>query len=161
LTDHPCPSILKTLKANVEKNVPQHTRDRVTVQGHEWGVLLDEFSLSQHHKYTRILCADCLWMEEKHQSLVRSMLHFLSLDQEARAWIIASFHTGRAKLAAFFDLAATAGLEAEEIWERDANGNEKAWSKDAGKGREDVAERAKWLVVAILKRSMNGIKSSS
>ncbi len=55
-------------------------------------------------------------MEEKHQSLVRSMLHFLSLDQEARAWIIASFHNGRAKLAVFFDPAATAGLEAEEIW---------------------------------------------
>ena len=80
------------------------------------------------------------------------MLNFLSLEDEARIWVIAGFHTGRAKLAGFFDVAAEEGLEVEHIWERNVDGVEREWAKERDGGAEDVTGRMKWLVVAILRR---------
>jgi hypothetical protein len=66
--------------------------------------------------------------------------------------VIAGFHTGREKLRGFFEEAAVraAGLEVERIWERDAGGEEREWVTD--RGIEDVTQRKRWLVLAILKR---------
>lgn len=62
------------------------------------------------------------------------------------------FHTGRPKVAAFFDEAAlaAANLAIEAIWERDCDDHERPWCAD--RGIEDVTERKRWLVVAILRR---------
>ena len=130
LSDYPSQKILSTLKINVDRNVPENLRypKHVGVQGHEWGVLTDEFSRSNAGRFTRVLCADCLWMDGNHYGLAQSITHFLSDKEEARAWVIAGFHTGRAK--------------------RDADGNERDWDRD----RQDK-ERNRWLVVAILKHS--------
>ena len=149
LSDYPSQKILSNLKNNVDKNVPEILRHprKVAVQGHEWGVLMDEFSKSYAGHFTRILCTDCLWMDGNHYSLAQSIAHFLSDREEARAWVIAGFHTGRAKLVSFFDITSQAGLENEMIWERDADGNERDWDRE----REDK-ERNRWMVVAILKR---------
>lgn len=147
LSDYPSQKILATLRANVEKNIPLGIRERIAVQGHEWGVLCDDFSKTYANHFTRILCADCLWMDGEHYGLAQSIFHFLSTEEQARAWVIAGFHTGRPKLVAFFDIAVQAGLEIGEIWERDADGNEREWARE----RED-RERNRWMVVAILKR---------
>lgn len=80
------------------------------------------------------------------------MLHFLSPSPNARVWVIAGFHTGRAKLVQFFVVAAAEGLEVEEIWERDVDGNERAWATERDGGREDITGRKRWLVIAILRR---------
>ena len=80
------------------------------------------------------------------------MLNFLSREDGARVWVIAGFHTGRAKLAPFFDVAAEEGLEVEDIWERNVEGMERKWAKERDGGVEDVTGRKKWLVVAILRR---------
>ena len=152
LSDYPEPTILANLSVNVEKNVPSEMRSKVTVQGHEWGVLTDHFSQTHARKFTRILAADCLWMPWQHKNLARSMLHFLSNEEDAKVWIIAGFHTGRAKLAPFFDVAAEEGLEIDTIWEQDANAEERQWQKERDGGREDISGRKKWLVVAILQR---------
>ena len=150
LSDYPSQKILSTLKINVDRNVPENIRypKKVGVQGHEWGVLADEFSRSNAGHFTRVLCADCLWMDGNHYGLAQSIAHFLSDKEEARAWVIAGFHTGRAKLVSFFDITSQAGLEIETIWERDADGNERDWDRE----RIDK-ERNRWLVVAILKHS--------
>ena len=150
LSDYPSQKILSTLKINVDRNVPETLRypKKVGVQGHEWGVLTDEFSRSNAGHFTRVLCADCLWMDGNHYGLAQSIAHFLSDKEEARAWVIAGFHTGRAKLVSFFDITSQAGLEIETIWERDADGNERDWDRE----RIDK-ERNRWLVVAILKHS--------
>ncbi len=152
LSDYPSPAILANTKANVERNVPKQLQQKLTVRGHEWGVLKDDFSRAHLNHYSRILCADCLWMDGEHYSLAQSMEHFLSPNDDARVWVIAGFHTGRAKLVAFFDIATQAGLETEHIWERDADGNEREWVRERNGGQEDAAGRNKWLVVAILKR---------
>lgn len=80
------------------------------------------------------------------------MLNFLSLENKARVWVIAGFHTGRAKLSEFFDVAAEEGLGVEDIWEKDVNGEEREWAKERDGGGEDVTGRKKWLVVATLRR---------
>lgn len=54
-------------------------------------------------------------MPQVHQELVASMLYFLSEDPDARVFAIAGFHTGRAKLAGFFDVAIEMGLEIESM----------------------------------------------
>ncbi|CAD0051087.1 unnamed protein product [Aureobasidium pullulans] len=98
------------------------------------------------------MAADCFWMPWQHENLASSMLHFLSDDPEARVLAMGGFHTGRAKLAAFFDVASEKGLEVQEIYEEDDQGNRREWVKEKDGGRENVTERKKWLTIAILRR---------
>lgn len=153
LTDYPADEVLGNLRANVQRNVGPGTKlqtSGLSVHGHEWGVLDDEFSRAERGRFGRILVADCLWMPWQHESLLRSIGWFLADD--GRAWIVAGFHTGREKMRGFFEEGAVkaAGLEVEKIWERNAEGLEREWTTD--RGIEDVTERKRWLVLAILKR---------
>ncbi|PSN67682.1 hypothetical protein BS50DRAFT_633380 [Corynespora cassiicola Philippines] len=154
ITDYPAPSLLSTLRQNASHNLPPALQSRTTVQGHKWGDLTSPFACSHAGRYTRVLAADCLWMPHEHANLARSMLHFLSpQDPRARVLVVAGFHTGRAKLARFFEEAVPAeGLEVERIFEVDAEGRRRTWDAGRGGGREDVGERKKWLVVARLRR---------
>ena len=123
------------------------------MHGHEWGVFDDAFSADHAHHFSRVLAADCYWMPQVHLELVQSMLHFLSTDPRARVYAISGFHTGRAKLASFFDVAVEQGLEIEEIYEEDADGSRRPWAKERDGGRENQTERKKWLAIAILRRA--------
>ncbi|KAF2635751.1 hypothetical protein P280DRAFT_411060 [Massarina eburnea CBS 473.64] len=153
ITDYPAPPILATLEKNVTKNVPLTIRPRVTVEPHQWGIFDTPFAASHAHHYTRILAADCLWMPYEHHNLARSMLHFLSHDAAARVYVIAGFHTGRAKMAPFIEEAVPeAGLEVEDVYEMDAEGRRREWVRERNGGKEDVAGRKKWLMVARLRR---------
>lgn len=82
------------------------------------------------------------------------MLHFLSLRENARVYAVAGFHTGRAKLAPFFDVAQDEGLEIESVAEVDVAGVERSWLTERDGGKENVSERKRWLVVAVLKRPL-------
>ena len=125
----------------------------INVYSHKWGCLTDQPAQSHEKYFTRIIAADCLWMLGEHENLVQSMLHFLSCDEDARVWVIAGFHSGRANVAAFFDTAAEMGLGISQIYERDVNGAERAWKRERDGGHEDVTERKRWLVIAILQRN--------
>ena len=89
-------------------------------------------------------------MPHQHANLLSSIRWFLA--PEGRAWVVAGFHTGREKMRGFYatEALATADLEIERIWERNADGKEREWVED--RGREDITERKRWLVIAILKR---------
>lgn len=153
ISDYPSREILATIEMNCAKNVASRSNGRVGVVGHEWGIFNDDFSKANARRFTKILAADCLWMAGEHQNLVTSMLHFLSDGHEnARVWVVAGFHTGRATLASFFEVAHNAGLEVKRIWERDVQGNEREWVKEPQSRPEDITELKKWLVVAILGR---------
>lgn len=154
LSDYPNTAVLATLNANVESNIPDDLRGRVSIRGHEWGQFDDAFSAAHASYFTRILSADCLWMVGEHHSLVQSMLHFLAYGEHAQVWVTAGFHTGRPTIAHFFSAAATAGLEVETMWERDVHGNVRPWSETR---EEDITARKKWLVVAILHRRYNAL----
>lgn len=133
--------------------IPAPSGTNVSVHGHEWGTLDDEFSVANSHRFDRILAADCYWMPGQHCNLARSMLNFLSLDPDARVLAIAGFHTGRAKLANFWDVAVEEGLAIELIYEEDASGQRREWAKERDGGRENPTERKKWLAIAVLKRA--------
>lgn len=165
VTDYPAPAVMKTLRENVARNVKPDLAPigqgslvtaSVLVEGHEWGVFesaaSSSFPASHAHCADRLFVADCLWMPWQHASLRRSIGYFLKRDEAARAWVVAGFHTGRAKMAGFFDAAALreeGGVEVERMWERDCDGVERAW--DEGRD-DDITERKRWLVVAVLKR---------
>ncbi|CAI6333227.1 unnamed protein product [Periconia digitata] len=152
ITDYPATPILSTLEANVKKNIPTSLQSKISVHGHQWGDLSSPFATANAGRFTRIFAADCLWMPHEHTSLARSMLHFLSDEPSSRVYVVAGFHTGRAKMAPFFDVVEEVGLEIEDIFEMDAEGRRRAWAKEREGGREDVTGRKKWLVVARLKR---------
>ncbi|MCJ1284169.1 hypothetical protein MMC26_003500 [Xylographa opegraphella] len=155
LSDYPAPEILANIRTNVDRNVPQASTSSVAVEGHEWGVLTDPFATSHKNAYTRVMAADCLWMPWQHLSLAASICHFLSDTKDARAWVIAGFHTGRAMLAPFFDIVVGLGLEVEDIWERDVDGRERAWTRQRGSGSEDVSGRKRWMLVAVLRHAQS------
>ncbi|KAH0347908.1 hypothetical protein KCU83_g6575, partial [Aureobasidium melanogenum] len=152
ISDYPAQVVLDNIKRNVKQNVPESLASKARVQGHAWGVLDDDFAKANAHKFNRVLAADCFWMPWQHENLALSMLHFLSDDPDARVLAIGGFHTGRAKLAAFFDVAMEKGLEVQEIYEEDAEGNRREWLKEKDGGRENVTERKKWLTISILRR---------
>ncbi|QIW95584.1 hypothetical protein AMS68_001102 [Peltaster fructicola] len=152
ISDYPSPVVLENIRRNTTRNIPASFNQRYQVEGHEWGVLDDRFALSHQGSFSRILAADCFWMPSQHENLVHSMLHFLSAsDDSARIFAIAGFHTGRARLAAFFTEAQSQGLEIDEIYEEDAEGRRRTWQEERDGGREDHTERKKWLVISRLR----------
>ncbi|OJD27082.1 hypothetical protein ACJ73_01522 [Blastomyces percursus] len=172
ITDHPSsPALYGAIQANVANNIPEHLQPRISIVPHEWGVLgLDEaasrFTVENQDSLTRIIAADCLWMRDQHENLVRSLLWFLapptppfSLDVSGGvAWVVAGFHTGREIVASFFETAVAMGLVVEKIWERDVNATSeegevtREWmSVRPGEGPEN---RARWCVVAFLKKGV-------
>lgn len=158
ITDYPAPEVLANIKTNVTKNVPTAKPTTETgaptscsVHGHEWGELSESDSFVQEHKgsFDIILVADCLWMPWQHENLMKSISWFLK--PTGKAWVVAGFHTGRAKMSNFFiaETLASHNLEIESITERDPDGEERKWVFD--RGIEDVTVRKRWLVVAVLK----------
>lgn len=172
LTDYPAPRVITNLRMNAERNrmldssprtvstqsppqalcPPEVCRTEVDVEGHAWGDLSTALAENNHHAFDRILVCDCLWMPWQHANLLRSIEWFLKDSVQARCWVVAGFHSGRAAMAEFFqgEKLGAAGLEIELIWERDVDGIERKWSWD--RGIEDPGERKRWLTVAILKR---------
>jgi len=138
VSDYPAPEVLRNIEANMERNIaPRRQKGEqlgeIVVQGHEWGVLGDDFSEKNKGVFGRILVADCLWMPWQHGNLRKSIAWFLSA--EGRAWVVAGFHTGREKMRGFFDETALKEDEliVERIWERNADGGEREWVEDRGK----------------------------
>jgi len=156
MTDYPAPAVLANNRRNVQDAVPVALAHRCSIEGHEWGSLKTPFACSRAHSFTRILAADCYWMSGQHESLVQSMLHFLTLGADGRVFVVSGFHTGRARLANFFEVAVDAGLDIEEIYEEDVGGRRRTWEIERNGGIEDVMERKRWLVVAQLKRRYVG-----
>lgn len=161
ISDYPAPTALENIRRNAKNAIPSEMESAYSVQGHEWGELESEFASKFAGKFDRIIAADCLWMASQHLSLVQSMLHFLTHEESGRVFAIAGFHTGRAKLASFFKVAENEGLEIAEIYEEDVEGVRRQWANERDGGREDVTERKRWLVVAILKRRSSGNTSIS
>jgi len=125
-------------------------RSNVNVEGHTWGEFDNPFAAERLGFYSHILVADCLWMAHQHESLAKSIAHFISPEPAAKALVIAGFHTGRATMAPFFGIVGGEGLEVAEIWECDANGTRRDWNPR--RPDENAGERKKWLVVARLRR---------
>lgn len=156
VTDYPAPAIMSVLRENVAHNTRSVLSPTgsvaldIHVEGHAWGELDTPFARKNKAGFDRLFACDCIWMQRQHGNLQRSIAWFLRDDGEARAFIVAGFHTGRANMAGFFagDGLAEAGLEVERIWERDCDGAERPWEPV----RTDDNARKRWLVVAVLRK---------
>ncbi|KAK3684465.1 hypothetical protein LTR37_020242 [Vermiconidia calcicola] len=151
ISDYPAPSMLANIRENTKRAIRRNLNSMYSIEGHEWGDIDSAFARKRIRHFDRILAADCFWMPSQHVNLAQSMLHFL-MDPGGRVLAIAGFHTGRTKLASFFQIAEEEGLEVEEIYEEDAEGVRREWAKERDGGRENVTERKRWLVIAVLKR---------
>ena len=88
-----------------------------------------------------------MWMDWQHDNLCNSIKRLLKEGGVCLA--IAGFHTGRVKVAGFFEAVEKAGLKfLRPVVERDVMGNEREWVTDRGK--EDPVERKKWLTIAYI-----------
>ncbi|RAL00650.1 putative nicotinamide N-methyltransferase [Aspergillus ibericus CBS 121593] len=165
ITDHPSsPALSGAIGFNMTHNlraskIPSPTN--VAIQPHEWGILeTDPWAVQHKGSFTRIVAADCYWMRSQHENLARTMRWFLA--PEGRVWVVASFHTGRAIVAGFFETALQMGLAIERIYERDLSsaredGSEvrREWMPEReGEGPEN---RKRWCVVALLKRGEEAV----
>ena len=159
VTDYPSPPVIVTLRENVNSLIKSENSpserfavEEVKVGGHCWGEFDNELAKGFKNQFDRVYAADCLWMPWQHDNLRRSVAWFLKESEEARAWIVGAFHTGREKVALFFDeeKLMEVGLEVETIWERDCDGVDREW--DADREVEDISARKRWLVVGVLKR---------
>lgn len=137
---------------NVDENIKERDACKPKIQGHIWGMLDNEFSRLYAGHFGRILVADCLWMPEEHQSLARSIRHFLSVSVHACAYVIAGFHSGRDRMASFFEAVEEEQLKVDNICEIDVYGKLRLWEKD--RGDENVLERKRWLAVALIRHSL-------
>ncbi|ORY71764.1 uncharacterized protein BCR38DRAFT_329090 [Pseudomassariella vexata] len=158
VSDYPTPLVMEMLRRNMAKNMkpelsPRNTVSPVLVDGHSWGELDTPFAAEHKAAFDRIFVCDCLWMPTQHANLQKSIAWFMKDDAEARAWVVAGFHTGRAVMRGFFkeEGLKAAGLEIERIWERDCNNVEREWIED--RGPEDDGIRKRWLVVGVLRRA--------
>lgn len=152
ISDYPSSSIIDNICVNVRRNLSDYLNTPVLVGGHQWGVFDDELSKSSGKSFTRILCADCIWMNGEHDNLVKTFNHFLAPSKDARVWLIAGFHTGRDVVRSFLQATFRGGFEAEKLWEQDTYGNIRPWKSRRSAFHNDIDERRKWLLITILKR---------
>ncbi|KAI1001946.1 hypothetical protein K3495_g6253 [Podosphaera aphanis] len=150
ITDYPAPEVLVNIRENVARAVRLKPALKMAVDGHTWGALDEPIALAHKEKFDRILVCDCLWMPWQHANLQASITWFLAAG--GRAWVVAGFHTGREKMRGFYQEKALREhkLVIEKIWEKNADGTEREWVED--RGVEDVTERKRWLVIAILRK---------
>ena len=147
-TDYPSPTLLAITRTNLSANTPPALQPRIAVEGHEWSQLDTEFARENAHAFSRVLVADTLWLDKQHAPLRASIAHFLA--DGGQAWVVAGFHTGREKVTSFLRRAGDQGLAVERVWEVDVNGVLRPWREEREEG---VAERKKWCMVTILKRT--------
>ena len=148
VSDYPDTALLDNIQRNIDTNVKTSQKAIVSVEGHVWGMLDDAFGAAKAGHFSRILVADCLWMPEQHRNLASSIAHFLSPKPDARAYVVAGFHSGRERMAPFFDVVGDEELIVTAIYEVDVNGQTREWKQD--RGEENVFERKRWLAVAEL-----------
>ena len=165
ITDHPSSPALTTgaIKRNVEENL-KGCEAQVEVRGYVWGQesVYDPEAYGKVAvglgRYERVIVADCLWMPSQHEALARTIGRALVRggEGEGAAIVVAGFHTGRAAVREFFDVATGAGeyldsesvLKIAEIFEVDVDVVRREWERERlGENRE---EAKRWCVVAIL-----------
>lgn len=149
VTDYPAPEILANITSNIALNKPKFVSSDIQVYGHTWGELDEEVAKKHAHSFSRIIAADTLWMTWEHENLVKSMLHFLDDSPTSRVIVVAGLHTGRQKMANFWDVAVKS-FDINTIKERDIDGIEREYKAD--RGVEDVIERKRWLIIGTLKK---------
>jgi nicotinamide N-methyltransferase len=150
--------LLANLVVNAKSNISDPLPTNVQVQGHLWGDNTSKFATGHSNHYTRVLAADTLWIEAQHENLTKSMVHFMSKTADARSLVIAGFHSGRTKVAHFFEVVPKFGLEIDTIFEIDMDGKRRHWDPQRP---GTISDNKYWVVAALLKWSEDKLRRGS
>jgi nicotinamide N-methyltransferase len=146
-SDYPDSKLLANTRANVVANVPKGSAGRVSVKEHLWGCVDDRLGRENEHGFDVVVAAGCLWLEEQHVNIARSMAHFLKQDPDAVVYVVSGFFLGREKLEDFFQVAFEEGLNVLSMFEQDALGERRDCYVDCPDSKEETLQRG-WLMVA-------------
>lgn len=146
-SDYPDSRLLANAQANVVANVPKGSAARVSVREHLWGCVDDKLARSHEHAFDVVVAAGCLWLDEQHVNIARSMAHFLKNDPDAVIYVVSGFFLGREKLEDFFQVAFEEGLSVITMFEQDALGERRDCYVDCPDSKEEILQRG-WLMVA-------------
>lgn len=126
-SDYPATAIIATLRDNVTRLTSGRSSAQCHVVGHAWGQPVAGLTdASSHGVFDAVLLADCLWMPELHDALLDTIRSCLAPG--GRVFCVAGFHSGRRKMAPFFDAAlGRAGLVAVSLFEEDHRGARRSW----------------------------------
>ncbi|KAI4525073.1 hypothetical protein K525DRAFT_192464, partial [Schizophyllum commune Loenen D] len=119
VTDHPDPTILGNLQANVARN--QHLVApgcTLSCAGYEWGTDVGHLlSLLPPHLpgYTTLILSDLLHFGDAHDALVASISKLSARTPQARVYVAAGTYTKPAVCANFVRVAREAGLIIDEV----------------------------------------------
>lgn len=173
ITDYPNKGIIDCIKENVER-ITSSQASHVQVQGLDFSDKASVALLKSVYPigFSRILCADVLWLSSLHRSLVDTIKTLLVRQVDARALVVSGFHTGRRALTRFFSLALQEGLLADEedVFEFNVVTAEtrpwsgswtfprcQGWSPDLNvfDSMDDFSERTRWLLYVALRWNCN------
>ncbi|KAI5888363.1 uncharacterized protein SCHCODRAFT_02513060 [Schizophyllum commune H4-8] len=118
VTDHPDPTILGNLQANVARN--QHLVApgcKLTCAGYEWGTDVGHLLAllpPNTSGYTTLILSDLLHFGDAHDALVASITKLSARTPEARVYVAAGTYTKPAVCANFVRVAREAGLIIDE-----------------------------------------------
>ena len=146
-SDYPDSRLLVNAKANIAANLPKGSAGRIAVAQHLWGCVDDRLAREQAHSFDVVVAAGCLWCEEQHVNIARSMAHFLRRDPDATVYVVSGFFLAREKLEAFFQVAFEEGLSVITMFEQDAMGQRRDCYVDCPDTRQEILDRG-WLMVA-------------
>lgn len=77
-SDYPSPTVLDTLKNNIEIN---GVADKIVVKDHIWGEDVDPLlAVNEGEQFDLVLAAECLWKHECHPALLESIVKTLKPD---------------------------------------------------------------------------------
>lgn len=119
VTDYDDADMVRTMRANMRDAIAANGHAAATpysVLGHTWGQHVDDVLdvlpcvRGQSTRYDVVLLADCVWERFSHDALLRTIAHVLARTPDARVYMVAGLHTGRATLVHFFRRALAAGL---------------------------------------------------
>lgn len=174
-TDYPDKHVLENMAHNAAalKNLPDAPALALETTGLAWGNAQHERYVAANSDALRdgafdVVCAaDVLWVSSQHAAFLHSVEALLAPAQSARFVLVAGFHTGRPAITRFLRSAHAAGLVRDAsaphggVYERSFQGEIRPWQgasldepPDAAPDEDmgDVGERARWVVVAMLRR---------
>lgn len=145
--DYPDTRLLDNAKMNITNNIPKGSQGRVSVHQHLWGCVDDKLARENENKFDVVIAAGCLFLEDQHVHIARSMAHFLKRDLDACVFVVSGFFLERKKLENFFQIAFEQGLSVITMFEQDALGKTRDCYVDCVDTKEETLEKG-WLLVA-------------
>ncbi|EMD39256.1 hypothetical protein CERSUDRAFT_81998, partial [Gelatoporia subvermispora B] len=154
-SDYPDDKLIAALAENIVRN---DVESRCVAVPYAWGTdpspLLEaatDSSPGLSAGFDIIVAADTLWNAETHELLLNSICSTLRRSPDARAYLVAGFHTGRYAVQAFLKLVSASGLRVDTLQERAVNGSgSRPWDVERA-DTEDEQERRRWVVWLSLK----------